>query len=152
MDGWNVGNVPYPNVGRYRRKEIAKKLAEGHSNSGYSASLDHQKQSPSVEEAPQRPQRFAQINVLPASLGHHGRQFAIRERAHNSHESGNQPGAQQQRRRVGLAGNFGGHNKDAGADHGAHDQRGGAGEAQTFHQFRVCSLLNRNGGVQPGIR
>ena len=116
------------------RKEDAEKLAEGDAHRGDGARLDDQKERPAVEKAPQRTQRFAQIDVLAAGVGHHRRQLAVGQRAGDGHESGDQPGGDQQGGRIAEAGDIGGDNEDARADHGAHDQRGGAGKAQTFYK------------------
>src|SRR5579859_2648684 len=111
--------MPYPVASRDRGKEMSQELSERHTHGRYGSGLDDQKKGPSVKEAPQRPKGFAQINVLTAGPGHHGSQFAIAESAHNSHESGNQPGAYQQGGRIGLPGNVRRDNKDARANHGA---------------------------------
>ena len=50
-------------------------------------------------------------------------------------KSGDQPGDDQQRGRIDQAGDIGRDDEDAGADHRAHHQRGGAGQAQPFDEF-----------------
>ena len=79
---------------RDRRKEDAEELAARHANGGNRSGLDDQVQRPAVEKSPQRTQRFAQVDVLPARLRHHGRQFAVSQRARDGHEAGDQPRAQ----------------------------------------------------------
>ena len=119
----------------YRREEHAQELAECHADCGNRAGLDDQVQRPAVEKSPQRPQRLAQVHVLPARVRHHRRQFAVGQRAGDGQEAGHQPRRNQQRRRVDLARNLGRDNKDARADHRAHHQRGCAGQAQSFYKF-----------------
>ena len=142
MNRRNFPEMQNPMGRRNRGKEDAQKLAESHAHSGDRPGLNHQKQSPAVEKSPQRPQRLAQINILPAGARHHRGQFAIAERADDGHESGDKPGPDQQGRRIHLARNLGRHNKDAGADHRAHDQHGGAGQAQTFDQFLILMAVD----------
>ncbi len=125
----NFPEMQQPVRRRNRRNEDAEELAEGHAHGGDGAGLNHQEQRPAVEKSPERPQGFAQVNVLPAGAGHHGGQFAVAERGHDGHESGNGPGSNQQRRRTDFAADLGRHNEDAGADHRAHDQHGRAGQA-----------------------
>ena len=115
-------------------KEDAEKLAEGHADGGDGPGLDDQKERPAVEKAPQRPQRLAQVDVLAAGLGHHGRQLAVAERADHGQDGRHHPRAQKERRGVGAAGNVGIDDEDAGADHGADDDRRGAEEAKALHQ------------------
>ena len=124
------------------RKENSEELAESHAHRGNRAGLDDQKQRPAVKKSPQRPQRLAQVNVLPASARHHGGEFAIAERGHDGHEPGHGPRANQQRRRIDFARNFRRHNKDAGADHRPHHQHGGAGQAEAFDQFVILMAMN----------
>ena len=73
----NVSNVKDPIIGGNRREKISQKLAKRHAHGGHGSSLDDQKQSPSIQEAPERAQRFTQINILSAGFGHHGGKFAI---------------------------------------------------------------------------
>ncbi len=96
---------------------MSQKFAERHAHGGNRPGLDDQEQSPSIEKAPERAQRFTQVNVLSAGAGHHGGKLAVRERANNRHKASDQPRANQQRGRVDLAANLRRHNKDAGANH-----------------------------------
>ena len=64
-----MSNVQDPVIGGNRREKISQKFAEGHAHGGHRPGLDDQKQSPSIEEAPERAQRFTQVNVLSAGLG-----------------------------------------------------------------------------------
>ena len=124
--------VDNPMTRRDCRPENSEKLAESNANSGNRARLNHEKQSPAVEKTPERPERLAQIDVLSAGSRHHRSQFAVGERRGNGEKTGNEPGANEQRRRGDLARDLGGHNEDARADHGAHHQHGRAGQAKTF--------------------
>ncbi len=122
-------------------KEHAEKLAEGHAHGRNRSGLNHQEQRPPVEKSPKRAQRLAQINVLPARSRHHGRQFAVAQSSNNGQEAGHQPGANQQCRRIHFARDFCRHNKDAGADHRAHDQHGRTGQAEALDQFLVLTSV-----------
>ena len=136
-DGRNLPEMQYPVRRGDRRKEDAEKLAECHADGGDGSGLDDQEERPAVEKSPERAQRFAQINVLAAGTRHHGGQFAVGQRAGDGQETGHQPGADQQRGRVGKARDVGGDDEDAGADHGAHDQRGRAGKPQAFYELAI---------------
>ena len=116
-------------------KEDAKELAKRHADGGDGSGLDDEKQRPAVKKSPQRPQRLAQVNVLAAGLGHHRGQFAVAERANHGQHGRDHPRAQEERRRVGAAGDVGIDKKDAGADHGAGHEGGGAEQAEGLHQF-----------------
>ena len=100
-----------------RGEEDAEKLAEGYADGGNGAALNDEKERPAVEEAPQRAEGLAQVDVLAAGLGHHGRQFAVGERRDDGHEAGDQPGRNQQGGRVHDARDVGGDDEDAGANH-----------------------------------
>ena len=129
--------VDDPMTGGDCRPEDAEEFAESDAHGGDRARLNHEKQSPTVEKAPERAERLAQINVLPAGARHHGGQFAIGERGDNGEKAGDDPGANEQRGRGDLARNFGGDNEDARADHGAHHQHGRAGQAETFDEVLI---------------
>ena len=146
-------DVDNPITRRNGRPEDTEEFAESHAHGGDRAGLNHEKQSPSVEKTPEWAERLPQVNILPARTRHHGREFAVGERADNGEEAGDEPGANQQRRRSDLARNFGGNNKDARADHRAHHQHGGAGEAQTFDQlFVLMGAALPIAGVQSDFR
>ncbi len=141
MNGGNLPEVENPVGGGNRREEDAEKLAEGHGDGRDGAALDDEEERPAVEEAPQRAERLAQVDVLSAGLGHHGGEFTVAERGDDGHEAGDQPCRNQQGGRVDGARHFGGDDEDAGANHGAHDQRGGAGEAEAFYEFLILTGL-----------
>ena len=134
------------------RKENSKEFAESHAHRGNRAGLDHQKKSPAVEKAPQGPERFAEINVLAAGMRHHRGQFAIAERGDNGHEAGDKPGPDQESGRIDFAGNLRRNNKDAGADHRAHDQHRGTGQAQAFDQFLILMTFDFPVANRGGLR
>ena len=150
-DGRNVRDVPQPMRAGNRRKEDAEKFAEGHANGGDGSGLNDEKERPAVEKAPQRTQRFAQVDILAAGLGHHGGQLAVAERADHGHDGGDDPGCQIERRRIGEARDIAVDDKDAAADHRSHNDGGGAEQAQALHQlragFRICSAA-RHGGYR----
>ena len=128
------------------RKEDAQELAEGHAYRGDGSGLDDQEQRPAVEKSPQRAQRFAQVNVLAAGARHHGRQLPVGERAGDGQEPGHQPGGDEQRGRIDQPRDLRRDDEDARADHRAHDQGGGAGQAKTFDPFAAF------GGERYGFR
>ncbi len=80
-----------PMAGGNGRPEDAEKFAESHAHGGNRARLDDEEQSPAVEKSPERAERFAQVDVLPAGARHHGGEFAVGERADDGEESGDQP-------------------------------------------------------------
>ncbi len=139
MNRRNLPEVHDPVRGGDGRKEDAEKLAEGDADRGNRAALNHQEERPAVEEAPQRPERLSQVDILAAGVGHHRRQFAVGERRHHGHEAGHQPCRNQQGGRVHDARDVGGHDEDARSDHRAHHQRGGAGEPQAFYKFLILT-------------
>ena len=141
MNRRNFPEVHDPVRRRNRRKEDSEKLAKGHTDGGDGSGLDYQKERPAVKKSPERPERFAQINILPARARHHGGQFAVAEGADDGQEAGHQPGPDQQCGRIDFARDFGGNNKDAGADHRTHDQHGGAGQAQALDQFFILTAM-----------
>jgi len=58
--------------------------------------VDHDEQGPAVEVAEQRRDPFAQIDVIPARFGEHGRQLPIRQRAEQRHDTRQQPNGEEQ--------------------------------------------------------
>src|ERR1035438_2718832 len=83
--------------------EDPEELAKRHAHRGDRACLDDEKQSPSVKKSPERAERLAQINILPARARHHGGEFAIRKRADDGEKAGDEPCTDQrsEERRVG---------------------------------------------------
>ena len=79
--------------------------------------LDHKQHRPAVEETPDRAQRFAQVDVLPAGLRHRGGEFSVAERADQRHYAGSEPYGEQKRRALYLMRDIRGHDEDARADH-----------------------------------
>jgi hypothetical protein len=96
---------------------MCQKLAEGHRDSCDGPGLDDEEERPAVEKSPQRPQRFAQVNILAAGLGHHGRQLAVAERGGEGQDGRHHPCAQKQRRGLGSASDVRAYDVDAGTDH-----------------------------------
>ncbi len=128
-------DVPNPVRRRDGREEHAQELAEGHADRGNGPGLDDEEQGPAVEKSPQRAQRFAEVHVLSAGARHHGSQLSVGQRAGDGHEPGDDPGGDQQRGRIDQPRDLRRDDEDAGADHGAHDQRGGAGQAEALDPF-----------------
>ncbi len=62
------------------RHEDAGVFREGHGHGGDGAGLNHHEQRPAVQEAVQRTEGFAQVDVLPAGVRHGRRQFAVAQR------------------------------------------------------------------------
>ena len=62
-------------MGRDRRDEYARVLGETDSDRGDGAGLDHEKQSPAVEESAQWAEGLAKVDVLSAGMGHGGRKL-----------------------------------------------------------------------------
>jgi len=149
---WNLPEMQNPSGGRNRRKENSEELAERHAYGRNRPGLNHQKQRPAVEKTPQRPERFAQINILPPGPRHHRRQLAIAQRGDDRHEPRHCPRANQQCRRIHLAGNLRRNNKDARADHRPHDQHRGAGQAQALDQFTVLMAMRFPVAARGGCR
>src|SRR5258707_1310037 len=118
---------------RNRRKENPEELAERNPYSRNRAGLYDQKQSPAIKKSPHRPQRLAEINILPASPRHHGGQFTITKRSHDREKPSNQPGPNQKRRRINLPSNLRRHNKNAGPNHRPHDQRSSARQPKSLN-------------------
>ena len=86
-----MGNMPEPVSGRDRRKEDPQKLPKRHAHRSNRSGLDHQEQRPAEQKPPQWPQGLAQINVLPAGLRHHRREFAVAQRTNHRQDSRQHP-------------------------------------------------------------
>ena len=96
----HMRNMPQPMRARDRSEKTppgTSRIATRHR--GNRPRLDHQKQRPPIQKAPQRPQRLPQVDILPARLRHHRRQFAIAQRPNDRHRRRQQPSRNQQRRR-----------------------------------------------------
>src|SRR6202521_5210837 len=85
---WHFPDVDNPIAGGDCRPEDPEKFAEGDTHGSDRPRLNHKKQSPSVEKTPERAERLAQIDILPARPRHHGSQFAVGERADNGEKTG----------------------------------------------------------------
>jgi hypothetical protein len=112
-------------VQAHRRHQHPEVLGEPDRDRRDGAGLDHDEQRPAVEEAGQRPERLAQIDVLATRLRHHRRQLAVREGRREREQAGDQPDHQEPAGRSDLAGDVGRDDEDARPDHRAgHDHRG----------------------------
>ena len=123
-------------------KEDAGVLGEGHRHRRDGAGLDHHEERPAVEEAVERAEGFAQVDVLAAGVRHGRGQFAVAERRDQGEDRGDEPGHHHQAGRLHLARDIGGDDEDAGADHRAHHQGGGIDQAEAFDQTAFTSLCH----------
>ena len=57
--------------------EDAEELGEGDADGSDEAGLDDEKQGPAVEKSPERGLGFAQKDVLPAGVRHHGGELGV---------------------------------------------------------------------------
>jgi hypothetical protein len=124
----------HPSARRDRRPNDTEKAREPDSHCRDRARLNDQKQRPAVQKTPQRRIRFAKVNVLTTGLRHHGSEFAVRERRGNRHQSRDDPGDEQASGRAGVAGNVGGHDENARADHRADDDGRRIEQAQAANE------------------
>ena len=74
------------------REEDAGVFGERHRDGRDGAGLDHHEQRPAEEEAEQRAEGFAQVDVLAAGVRHGGGEFAVAERGDQGEERGDHPG------------------------------------------------------------
>jgi hypothetical protein len=96
----HVIDLPQPGIRADLRKEDAQELSKGHADRSDSPGLYDQKQRPAIQKSPDRPQRLAQINVLPSGFRHHRGELAVAERSDQRHRRRHQPRRDQQRRRT----------------------------------------------------
>ena len=138
----HMRDVPEPVLRADGREEDSEEFAEGDADRGDGAGLNDKEERPAVEEAAERAEGLAEIDVLTAGLGHHGRQFAVAERADEGHQRRNQPGGNEKCGRADGATHICGDDEDAGADHGAHDDGRGGEEAHAAHKMRGWERIN----------
>ena len=62
-------------------KKTPRNLPKATATAAMVPRLNDQEQRPAIEEAPEGPERLAQIDVLASGLGHHGREFAVAQSA-----------------------------------------------------------------------
>ena len=86
-----------------RGDEDAEELGERDGDGGDGAGLDDGEEGPAVEEAGQRAEGFAQVDVLAAGLGHGGGEFAVAERGDQGEDGGDEPDEHQQAGRIAPA-------------------------------------------------
>ena len=132
-------------------KKTPRIFAEGHAHRGDGSGLNDEEKRPAVEKSPEGPERFAQVDVLAAGLGHHGGQLAVAQGADHGHDRGDDPRAQIERRRIGEARDIAVDDEDAAADHGADDDRGGAEQAEALHHLLAGTGVGLGGGRQRTI-
>ena len=119
------------------RNQIRRVAGEADGDRRDRAGLDHHEQRPAVEESPQRRERFAQVDVLPAGPRHHRRQLAVGQRSGERQHAGDDPGDQQQPGLAGLPSHLGRHEEDARPDHRADDDHRRRVESKTALELGV---------------
>ena len=122
------------------RRQCAQVSCEADRHRGDRARLDDEEQRPAVEESEQRPESFAQVNVLAARARHHGGKLSVGYSGHHGHEAAHRPGEEEQFGRLNLAGHIARHDENPRADHRAHHEGGRIEEAQTLDQLRRADL------------
>ena len=114
------------------------------------AGLDDEKERPAVEEAPERREGFAQVNVLPARLRHHRGEFAVGERRHEREQTCDDPDDEQPTGCADLPRDVGGDDEDAGADHRTGDDHRRI--EQTKPAYEACPFVLSVLGDQSRVR
>ncbi len=71
--------------------EVVQAVGEEDGDGGLARALAHQQLHPAVEKAPAAPVGGGQVVDLAARLRHHGREFAVAERAREREQSGDDP-------------------------------------------------------------
>ena len=117
---------------RKPRNHHRREFCEGDGYGGDGGSLNDEEHGPAVEEAPERAERFAEIDVLTAGVRHGRGEFAVAERADYGHDSRDDPDGEQESGALHLVNDVGGDDEDTGADHRAADDHGGIEEAEAF--------------------
>ena len=92
---------------RHPRNQDTEEFPESHGHGGNRSRLDDEEQRPAVEESEQRPESFAQVNVLAARARHHGGKLSVGYSGHHGHEAAHRPGEEEQFGRLNLAGHIG---------------------------------------------
>src|SRR5208283_1143936 len=129
--------------GRNPRDKYTKKFPKSHRHRGHGAGLNHQEERPAVKETKERAKGFTQVDILPASLRYHARQFTITDGRDDGHQSTDEPSEKEQARRLNLATNISGYNKNARPNHRAHDQGGGIKKTEALEQPRRLRIGDR---------
>jgi len=122
---------------RNPRAYYAGESGEGHSNRRDRAGLDDGKKSPAVEKTKQGRIRFPQVDIHSTSVRHHGRQFAVTQRARDGERPGHAPGHQKPSGAADVPRHLGRYDKDARPDHGPDNQHGRIEETQSPSEFAV---------------
>jgi hypothetical protein len=115
------------------------------------AGLDDQKERPAVEKAPDRRERFAEIDVLAAGARHHRRELAVRQRPDDRQQPCDHPPDQQPPRTADRPRHVGGHDEDSRPDHRADHHHGRVVETQPARELGV-ERGRRHGGFRLGGR
>jgi hypothetical protein len=118
---------PFPRPAPGQVQRVAR---EGHGHRGHSPALHDEQQRPAVEEGGQRPERLAQVGVLPARGGTARGQLRPDEGSGQGHQPAQDPGQEDARGRARPARHHVGVHEDAGPHDAAHDDHGGVEEAE----------------------
>ena len=135
-----------PLRGREPRRDDACEFGEGDGHGCDRGGLNDEKHRPAVEESEKRPERFAQVNVLAASVRHCRGKLAKAQRADQCDQAGSEPDHEQQPGTLHLVRDVRRNDKNPGADHRADDDHRRIEQAETFDQFaggwRGCGCRN----------
>ena len=108
-----------------RRPQYAGKASECDGDGSEGAGLDHGEERAAVEEAEQRREGLAQVNVHAAGLGHHGGELTVAERPGNGEDARDHPCDEQPASGTDLPRDLRRDYEDVGADHDAGDDHDG---------------------------
>src|SRR5579859_286802 len=142
---------PVSDAGQVKRKDwrgdsgnkIREKLhaARGDRRGGRGASDD--RVHPSEKKTPRWSEAAAEIRVLAARFRNGRAQFRIRERAKNGKQRAGDPRRKHNGNAVPFARHLRRFQKNSGADHRAHHDRGGSPRAEPAHEFKPVFLWRR---------
>ena len=130
-----VQGRPEEHVGREGRPEDGGEPCERDRDRGDGPGLDHHEQRPAVQVAEQRGDSLAQVDVLPAGAGEHGRQLAVGERAHERDDARYAPDHEQQARAADFPQDLRRNDEDPRADHRSDHEGGGVEPGDSFDEL-----------------
>ena len=117
-----------------QRQRALQEGGGAHAIGGDGAGPGDPEAGPAVEESGEIAVGLAQVDVFAASLGEHGTQFGVAQRAGQRQQPRQHPGQQHPGRRAYVLRHDGALQEHAGADHGAHHDGGGIDETQAADQ------------------
>ncbi len=109
---------------------------EGHGDGGDGAGLDHEEERPAVEEADQRPEGLAEVDVLAAGPREARDEIAVERRRRDRHDPRQRPHREEPAGGSEVAHHRRGDQEDAGADHRAGDEGGRVEKAEGAMELR----------------